>query len=123
MAARTSAAAWAPSRAATIASCRLPAVEQRQQAAIQLAVQQGIERFRNQQRLPFADIAELQVRGKRGTLDRSPGPQQSSWSISRARDSSPPALASGLSAPDQPARSGARQQRVDVSGRAASRFR
>ena len=48
---------------------RVPAVEQRQQIVMERAVQQGIERFRNQQRLPFADIAELQVRGERGERD------------------------------------------------------
>ena len=51
---------------------RMPAVEQRQQTAIQLAVQEGVERFGNQQRLLFADIVEFQVRGKRGKLDEAP---------------------------------------------------
>ena len=49
-----------------------PAVDQRQQLAVQPAVQQRIERLRHQQRLLLADVAELQVGGQRGKRDEAP---------------------------------------------------
>ena len=50
---------------------RAPAVEQRQQIGMQLAVQKGIERLGNQQRLLLADGVELQVGGQSGKLDET----------------------------------------------------
>ena len=50
---------------------RMPAVEQGQQTAVKLAVQQRIEPFRNQQRLRFPDRVRLHVRSKRGELDQA----------------------------------------------------
>ena len=51
---------------------RVPAVEQRQQIAMQPAVQQRVERLGNQQRPLFADVVELEVRSERGKLDEAP---------------------------------------------------
>ena len=51
---------------------RAPAVEQRQQIAIEPAMQQGIERLGNQKRLLFPDFVDLQVGGKRGKPDGAP---------------------------------------------------
>ncbi len=50
---------------------RMPAVEQRQQIAIQTAVEQCIESFGNEQRLLFADHVKAQVRSEYGVLDHT----------------------------------------------------